>query len=149
MNKQEFITGLRQNLAGMEDYEFVNDTVNYYEDYIETRVRKGEQESVILAELGEPRLIAKSIKMSRSDVGRAQETETEVQSNNGDFGQKLVKGAEKFSSLPVWARKLVVGAGFAVVLVLAFMLLQWLFPVIVVGGVAYLFYKFFKDNFGK
>lgn len=149
MNKQEFITGLRQNLAGMEDYEFVNDTVNYYEDYIETRVRKGEQESVILAELGEPRLIAKSIKMSKSEVTRAQETEPEVQPNNGDWSQKLVKGAEKLSLLPVWARKLVAGAGFALVLVLAFMLLQWLFPVIVVGGVAYLFYRFFKDNFGK
>ncbi len=149
MNKQEFITGLRQNLAGMEDYEFVNDTVNYYEDYIETRVRKGEQESVILAELGEPRLIAKSIKMSKSEVTQSRETEPEVQPNNGDWSQKLVKGAEKLSFLPVWARKLVVGAGFALVLVLAFMLLQWLFPVIVVGGVAYLFYKFFKDNFGK
>ena len=40
MNKQDFIRTLRQNLSGMTDYEYVNDTVSYYENYIETEIRK-------------------------------------------------------------------------------------------------------------
>ena len=151
MNKQDFITVLRQNLAGMDDYEFVNDTVNYYEDYIETRVRKGEQESVILAELGEPRLIAKSIKMSRSEVARTQNEEPDISSGTsaGDMGGKLFKGLNVLAGLPMWLKNIIAVVGIGLLLVVVFTVLQWLFPVLVVGGVAYIFYKFFKDNFGK
>ena len=147
MNKQEFITGLRQNLSGMEDYEFVNDKVNYYEDYIDTRLRKGEAESTILAELGEPRLIAKSIKASKSEI-----TVTpgeNVTKDNADYGDRLYKGLGFLSKLPAWGRKAVVGVAVVLLLIVAGYLLHFLFPVIVVAGVAYVFYRFFKDNFSK
>ena len=48
MEKQEFINGLRRGLSGIEDYDYINDTVNYYENYIETEVRKGETEETVL-----------------------------------------------------------------------------------------------------
>lgn len=145
MNKQEFVTVLRQNLSGMDDYDFVNDTVNYYEDYIEARVRKGEAESVILAELGEPRLIAKSIKASKSEIVKQEEKTIEKESSPKiPFFFKLMS---KLSSLPDWATKLLVVATTVVVICVLALIIQWMFPVIVVGAIAVILYRFVKNNF--
>ena len=40
MNKQEFIATLRRELSGISDYEYINDTVSYYENYIEREIMK-------------------------------------------------------------------------------------------------------------
>lgn len=145
MNKQEFVTVLRQNLSGMEDYEFVNDTVNYYEDYIETRVRKGEAESKILEELGEPRLIAKSIKASKSEIVKAAEQSVETEgTTKAPFAMKFLSG---FMQLPSWLMKLIVVASTVAIIILLALLIQWLFPVIVVGAIALILYRFVKNNF--
>jgi len=145
MNKQEFVTGLRQSLYGIDDYEFVNDTVSYYEDYIETRMRKGEPESKILAELGEPRLIAKSIKASKSEI-----VQTEEKTTQSDKEMKipfLMKFASGFMQLPSWLMKLIGAAAGIAVICLLVLIIQWLFPVIVVGAVALILYRFIKNNF--
>lgn len=145
MNKQEFVTVLRQNLSGLEDYDFVNDTVNYYEDYIESRMRKGESESVILAELGEPRLIAKSIKASKAEVVKVEErTLEDDRAPKTPFGFRFLTS---FMQLPSWLMKLIVIASTVAIICLLALLIQWLFPVIVVGGVALILYRFVKNNF--
>ena len=61
MNKQEFLEQLRKSIAGINDYTVINDTLAYYEDYIDMEIRKGKPESQVLQELGSPRLIAKTI----------------------------------------------------------------------------------------
>ena len=35
MSKQEFLDQLRRSISSINDYEFVNETVAYYEGYIE------------------------------------------------------------------------------------------------------------------
>ena len=61
MNKLQFVELMRRSLSSIDDYTFVNDTVAYYENYIETQMRTGKSEEQVMQELGDPRLIAKSI----------------------------------------------------------------------------------------
>lgn len=61
MEKQEFLEMLRLALNGRVSAEIVADNVRYYEDYINIEVRKGRSEEEILAQLGDPRLLARTI----------------------------------------------------------------------------------------
>lgn len=61
MNKQEFVDRLRMALNGRVSPGLVMDNVNYYQDYINTEIRKGRTEEVVLESLGDPRLIARTI----------------------------------------------------------------------------------------
>lgn len=86
MEKMEFLNVLRIHIQGVDDIAFVNDTMNYYENYIETEIRKGKSEEEVINNLGDPRLIAKSILASRSV-----ESETEGYSESmGDEGTPFV-----------------------------------------------------------
>lgn len=149
MDRQEFINRLRRSLSDVEDYEYINDTVNYYENYIDSEIRKGENEEAVLRMLGDPGLIAKSIKASRGEVGTTAGTATseyEEQENNKFYGDGWLG---KFLSLPGWAIKLTIGTVAILFFVLLIMLINWMLPVIVIGAVAYMFYRFVKDNFFK
>lgn len=86
MEKMEFLNVLRIHIQGVDDVAFVNDTMNYYENYIETEIRKGKSEEEVINKLGDPRLIAKSILASRSV-----ESETEGYSESmGNEGTPFV-----------------------------------------------------------
>lgn len=86
MEKIEFLNVLRIHIQGVDDIAFVNDTMNYYENYIETEIRKGKSEEEVINKLGDPRLIAKSILASRSV-----ESETEGYNESmGDEGTPFV-----------------------------------------------------------
>ena len=86
MEKMEFLNVLRIHIQGVDDIAFVNDTMNYYENYIETEIRKGKSEEEVINKLGDPRLIAKSILASRSV-----ESETEGYNESmGDEGTPFV-----------------------------------------------------------
>ena len=86
MEKMEFLNVLRIHIQGVDDIAFVNDTMNYYENYIETEIRKGQSEEEVINKLGDPRLIAKSILASRSV-----ESETEGYNESmGDEGTPFV-----------------------------------------------------------
>ncbi len=61
MNKREFIERLRTALSGRIPAPQVEDTVNYYQDYINVEMRKGRSEEEVLQSLGDPRLIARTI----------------------------------------------------------------------------------------
>ncbi len=61
MTKQEFLDSLRMALSGRANANTVEENVRYYEDYIRTQVRMGRSEEEVLKELGDPRLLARSI----------------------------------------------------------------------------------------
>ena len=48
MNKQEFVDRLRMALNGRVSPGLVMDNVNYYQDYINTEIRKGRTEEEVL-----------------------------------------------------------------------------------------------------
>ena len=61
MTKQEFLEKLRLALTGNVPGSVVSENLQYYEDYINTEIRKGKSEEEVLAALGDPRLIARTI----------------------------------------------------------------------------------------
>lgn len=61
MTKREFLDTLRLALNGKVTSGQLAENLEYYEDYINTETRKGRDEGEVLAELGDPRLIARTI----------------------------------------------------------------------------------------
>lgn len=61
MNKEEFLHALRGQLSGQMHEGTAAAHVQYYRNYIEEQVKKGRTEGDVLAELGDPRLIAKTL----------------------------------------------------------------------------------------
>ena len=61
MDRADFIEILRSQLSGQMQEGKAAAHVRYYEDYIQSQVRKGRTEGEVLEELGDPRLIAKTL----------------------------------------------------------------------------------------
>lgn len=61
MNKYEFITNLQRHLTGKVSTEKLQEITAYYNDYIDSQIRKGKTEDEVLSELGDPRLLARTI----------------------------------------------------------------------------------------
>ena len=61
MSKNEFIQGLEAALSDNVPPETVRENLIYYRDYIRTELEKGRTEQDIMDELGDPRLIARTI----------------------------------------------------------------------------------------
>ena len=58
MDRQEFLEKLRLSLNGRLPAQAVAEHISYYEDYINTEIRKGKSEEEVVGMLGDPRLIA-------------------------------------------------------------------------------------------
>lgn len=61
MNRQEFLNVLQTSLTGRVNTSQISENISYYEDYIKMQMRMGQSEEKVIADLGNPRLIAKSI----------------------------------------------------------------------------------------
>ena len=61
MTKAEFLDTLRKALNGQVSPGVIAENLNYYDSYISGETRKGRSEQDILDELGDPRLIARTI----------------------------------------------------------------------------------------
>ncbi len=138
MDKQEFLEQLRKSLSQANDYEFVNDNMAYYEDYLNTEIRKGSTEQEVLTKLGDPRLIAKSLlttyEAKQNGEGGSQHAQQEYSSGDG-FSKK---------KMPQWLHKTLILLITVGVIALAFFMLNALAPVIIIGIVAYFIYKMMR-----
>lgn len=61
MSKAEFLDGLRRALSATGSSSLIEENLAYYNNYIDAEVSKGRSEEEVLEELGDPRLIARSI----------------------------------------------------------------------------------------
>ena len=144
MSKQVFLDQLRKSIASINDYEFINDTIAYYEDYIESEIRKGSTEQEVLSNLGEPRLIAKSILATHDFDSEGTESTQHSETNSGE---KVFNRKGKKYRIPIWLYKILIIICAVAVIGLAFVLISWLAPVIVIAALAYFLYKFIKNSF--
>lgn len=106
------MNALQSSLTGRVNSSQIAENVSYYEDYIATQMRMGKSEEVVIAELGDPRLIAKSIieasKRADARVGsrddyRGDEENSYASGYNGDNGYNgsAFKRPQR-SAMPVW-----------------------------------------------
>lgn len=61
MDKYEFITNLQRHLTGKVSTQKLQEITAYYSDYIDSEIRRGKSEKEVLDQLGDPRLLAKTI----------------------------------------------------------------------------------------
>lgn len=78
MSKSDFLEELRMALASRVSPQEVTVHLRYYEEYIDTQVRMGKTESEVVAELGDPRLLARNIAESKKYA-----SEQKAYGNNG------------------------------------------------------------------
>ena len=146
MNKQEFIEALRKCLASINDYEFVNDTISYYENYIESEIRMGKTEEEVMQQLGDPRLIAKSIRATRMEENEYEQGSAYREYHEETTSEKIrrtllnINGREL--RIPSWLIKILSMLIVGVVLFLVFTILRWMMPFIIMATIGYMLYKF-------
>lgn len=155
MDKQSFIEQLRRSLSSISDYTFVNDTIAYYENYIDCQIRAGKTEEEVMRELGDPRLIAKSIIASCSEGEETQTTksryfdEEEQNQKKRGFGSRNTRFFFNghTMNMPGWLIKLLVIVIIALVLFLLFTVFSFVFsivaPLIIPAFIAYYVYCIF------
>ena len=149
MNKQEFVDRLRMALNGRVSPGLVMDNVNYYQDYINTEIRKGRTEEEVLESLGDPRLIARTIIQTNGGDNRSGYRNTVY--GNGEYreaaGQNVhqSKVGNVLAKLPGWVW-LILGI-LVVVLIFGavFSVLSFLAPVLIPIVVVLFLVKLFRD----
>ena len=144
MNKLQFVEQMRRSLSSIDDYTYVNDTIAYYENYIESQIRMGKSEEQVMQELGDPRLIAKSIVASHMTEDESQDNHA-YQNREKRFAEQstptVLNLNGKIINLPSWLLKILSVLAAGVILLLLFTVLRILSPFLMIGFVGYMIYR--------
>lgn len=143
MNKKEFLDTLYNQLYGQMAEGAIAAHVQYYRNYIDDAVNQGRTEEEVLNELGDPRLIARTLLDTDSTAsGNPQTTGSYSEpytdnSYNDDSrsGSKKVKSRSFHIDLSTWYGKLAVILIAAVVIILLCTVLSVLIPVMIIFGI--------------
>lgn len=146
MTRDVFLQELRIALQGRIPQAQVNENLNYYENYIIEESRKGRTEEEVLASLGDPRLIAKTLSNTfGGGVGQAGSASGEEE-EAGRERQFLFRALR----LPKWGRRILTALAFIVFLLLLFwigaLLLPILMSAIMISGILFVIYQIFFAN---
>ncbi|MCQ2530175.1 MAG: DUF1700 domain-containing protein [Lachnospiraceae bacterium] len=109
MGKNEFLTVLRGQMTGRIPTGEVNAQLDYYRAYIDSEVAKGISEERVVEELGDPRLIAKTLIESTNRAAEAagydgpyrKSTDSYDDSdgvNTGEFGRSSTGDSSQYSN---------------------------------------------------
>lgn len=159
MSKQEFLDRLRAALNGRISPAQVEENINYYQDYINSQMRSGKSEAEIMAILGDPRLIARTIietSQPTDDVNRARsasgssnyQDSTYRSSSQGTYSSYQNTGYQskrKGFRMPGWLLTIIVFFVIIVLISLVFSVLSFLAPVIIVIVAVVFLVKLFRD----
>lgn len=73
MSREEFLRGLEEALAGEVPASVVRDNLNYYSSYLSQELAKGRTMEEIIEEIGEPRIVARTIIDSTDAAAEAED----------------------------------------------------------------------------
>ena len=158
MNRNEFIDKLQRTLAGGLNCNQVADNVRYYQEYIDTEIRKGKSEADVLAGLGDPRLLAKSIIEANKHAGvnegtnRGYDEEMTEDSSYGSENSRedayydATSGSGRVFRVPGWLILLIVTVVVILIIGVAFSLISVLAPIIIPVLIVILLIRIFRDN---
>ena len=146
MSKTEFLDILYNQLSGRMPEGNVAAHVQYYRNYIEDEQQKGRTETDILNELGDPRLIVRTLLDTEVGAGNPQNGSTYSSTysegtsgyneyDSSDSARGHVKKHSFKLDLSTWYGKVAVILIAAVVLLLLVTILGVLIPVVIVAGV--------------
>ncbi len=161
MGRQEFIDRLKAALNGSLASSTVAEHVIYYDDYIRAEMQKGKSEEAVLASLGDPRLIARTIIQTNTiedgwqeggyqgDTRRDYDREG-YQSGYGRGGFKQAGRQEQGQvsrpfQIPGWVWIVAVVFLFMVIISVIMSVLSFLAPVLIPVVVIIFLVKLFRD----
>lgn len=146
MGKQEFIDRLRMSLSGKVSSRLVEENISYYEEYINTQMRMGTSEEQVLAALGDPRLIAKSI-ITANEGETSESTERNSQTGYQEeyYAQKRQNNGLRVVNIPRWAALLITILIFIAVISIVGSIISVLIPIIPVILIFVFLVKLFRD----
>lgn len=127
MNRAEFLDTLRSQLSGQMHEGKVAAHVRYYEDYIQSQVRSGRNEQDVLTELGDPRLIARTLLDTDVDDGQEDYAEYSTYSENAGDTENVSGNHTRVWRFDTWYSKLL---GIVLLLIIVFLLFHILVAVI-------------------
>ena len=127
MNRAEFLDTLRSQLSGQMHEGKVAAHVRYYEDYIQSQVRSGRNEQDVLTELGDPRLIARTLLDTDVDDGQKDYAEYSTYSENAGDTENVSGNYTRVWRFDTWYSKLL---GIVLLLIIVFLLFHILVAVI-------------------
>ena len=150
MDKTEFIEKLQRALAGGLSSSQVAENVSYYQEYIDSQIRKGYSEAEVMEQLGDPRLLAKSIieanKRAGASYGSNREYDEEMPADAQDRNRDRADGDGRLVMLPGWLVMLIITVVVVVIIGLATSLLAFFSPVIIAVLVILLIIKVFQNK---
>lgn len=148
MDKTEFIEKLQRALAGGLNSSQVAENVRYYQEYIDSQIRKGYSEAEVMQQLGDPRLLAKSIieanKRAGASYGSNREYDEEMPADEQDRDRAAGNG--RLVMLPGWLVMLIITVVVVLVIGVVTQLIAFFAPVILVGLVVLLIVKVFQNR---
>lgn len=120
MDKREFLEKLTHALAGQVPNSIIEENIRYYKDYLDEQTKNGKTTAQVLEELGDPRLIARSIiEANGGEVsGFSEDSDTDQSSlyqREEDFRRD--GGFKTFHFNGFWAVLLLIGILFLVLMV--------------------------------
>ncbi len=161
MGRQEFIDRLKAELNGSLASSTVAEHVRYYDDYIRAEMQAGKSEEAVLASLGDPRLIARTIIQTNTiedgwqegshQGGTQRDYDQEgYQSRYGSGGFKQTMRQEQGQvsrqfRIPGWVWIVAVVLLFMLILSLIMSVLSFLVPVLIPVVVVVFLVKLFRD----
>lgn len=151
MDKKEFLDILYTQLSGQLPEGIIAGHIQYYRNYIDEELQKGRSEADILGELGDPRLIARTL-LDTNDSSSAPYTSSEDepygQDNAYDPGShdRHIRHRTYKLDLTTWYGKLIVILIAALVIFLLCTILSVLIPVMLVAGTVMYLISYFKKH---
>ena len=129
MRKDEFLQTLRRALNGNVPPRVVEENVRYYDGYISDEVRKGRSEEEVIEEIGDPRLIARTIEDTTDGAGEGEFVDDDTSgygTSDSDRTGSTQRHSKHYIDLSKWYWRILAVVIVAAVIYLVFM---------VVGGV--------------
>ena len=145
MTKQEFLDGLRRSLAGGLETQEINEHIRYYSDYIDSQIRMGISEEEVMASLGEPRLIAKTL-LGMEGVETITEEYVEDE-NSADSNYRYFNLSGKTLKIPGWLFTILICVISFCVLTVLFALMTRLLPFFFMIMLGVFMYRFVRNIF--
>ena len=133
MSRQDFIDALKRALYGKIDDFTLADHIQYYEGYIAQEIASGKSAQEVLNELGDPRLIARTL-LEAADTKTSSYTEYIVTDREGSSPEPeaRIRRYEGWKAMAVTVFFILV---FFLIVVLVFQIVAALLPLLIVIGV--------------
>ena len=138
---------LQRALAGGVNSSQVAENVRYYQDYIETEIRKGRSEADVLSGLGDPRLLAKSIIEANKRAGYIEGTNQNFDEERPE--DRMREGARVSGGtvrMPGWLIILIAIVIVLIIIGLIFSAISLLAPIIIPVLIVVLLYNFIRSR---